>query len=109
MPEGSINTACAIYKEVIRMDDRTKRDDKGTLYVDQRQQEQSEQVEEIEEIEESHGLLYYLRMVGISIIVLFGILVTLFFGFIFLGIIGIIIFLVALFFGFLFLLGFFRR
>ena len=33
------------------MDERIKRDDTGTLYVDQRQLEQSEQVEEVEEIE----------------------------------------------------------
>ena len=71
------------------MDDRMKRDDRGTLYVDQRLQGQSEQVEEIEEeveeIEESHGLLYYLRMVAFGIIMAFGILFALFFGFIFLG------------------------
>lgn len=92
-----------------------KRDDRGTLYVDQRLQGQSEQVEEIdeveevEEIEESHGLLYYLRMVVFGIIMAFGILFALFFGFIFLAIIGILIFLMALFFGFLLLWGLIRR
>jgi len=90
-----------------------KRDDRGTLYVDQRLQGQSEQVEEIEEeveeIEESHGLLYYLRMVVFGIIMAFGILFALFFGFIFLGIIGILIFFMALFFGFLLLWGLLRR
>ena len=89
-----------------------KRDDRGTLYVDQRLQGQSEQVEEIEEeveeIEESHGLLYYLRMVVFGIIMAFGILFALFFGFIFLGIIGILIFFMALFFGFLLLWGLLR-
>jgi hypothetical protein len=100
------------------MDNRPKRDDMGTLYNDQREHDESEQgleieeveeVEEIEEVEESRGLLYYLRMAVIGVIVVFGILVALFFGFILLGIIGITIFLVALFFGFLFLLGFLRR
>ncbi len=90
-----------------------KRDDRGTLYVDQRLQGQSEQVEEVEEeveeVEESHGLLYYLRMVVFGIIMAFGILFALFFGFIFLGIIGILIFFMALFFGFLLLWGLLRR
>jgi hypothetical protein len=104
------------------MDDRTKRDDKGTLYVDRRQQEQSEQDQEFDDSEdieviedfgdiediEPHGLLHYLRMVVFGIIMAFGILFALFFGFIFLGIIGIIIFLAALFFGFLLLLGLLR-
>jgi hypothetical protein len=66
------------------MDYRIKRDDTGTLYVDQRQQEQSEQVEEVEEIQESHGLLYYLLMAVTGAITIFGILVALFFGFLFL-------------------------
>lgn len=48
-------------------------------------------------------------MAAIGVIIVFGIVVALFFGFILLGIIGIIIFLVALFFGFLLLLGFLRR
>ena len=97
------------------MNDKLRRDDTGTLYIDQREQEESEQgleieeVEEVEEVEESHGLLYYLRKAAISVIIVFGIFVALFFGFILLGIIGIIIFLVALFFGFLLLLGFLRR
>jgi hypothetical protein len=91
---------------VIRKDDRIKRDDTGTLYVDQRLQGQSEQVEEVEE---SHGLLYYLLMAVTGVITIFGVLVALFFGFLFLGIIGIMIFLVMLFVGFLFLLGFLRR
>lgn len=94
-----------------------KRDDRGTLYVDQRLQGQSEQVEEIveeveeevEKVEESHGLSYYLRMVVFGIIMAFGILFALFFGFIFLGIIGILIFFMALFFGFLLLWGLLRR
>ena len=90
-----------------------KRDDRGTLYVDQRLQGQSEQVEEVEEevekVEESHGLSYYLRMVVFGIIMAFGILFALFFGFIFLGIIGILIFFMALFFGFLLLWGLLRR
>lgn len=90
-----------------------KRDDRGTLYVDQRLQGQSEQVEEVEEeveeVEESHGLLYYLRMVVFGIIMAFGILFALFFGFIFLGIIGILIFFMALFFGFLLLWGLLTR
>jgi len=105
------------------MDDKLKRDDMGTLYVDQRAQEESEQdqeaeeTQEIEEIEdfgdiediESHGLLYYLRMAVMGVIIALGILVVLFFGFIFLGVIGIMIFLALLFFGFLFLMGFLRR
>ena len=97
------------------MDDRIKRDDTGTLYVDQRLQgqseqvEQVEQVEEVEEVEESHGLLYYLLMAVTGVITIFGALVALFFGFLFLGIIGIMIFLVMPFVGFLFLLGFLRR
>jgi hypothetical protein len=98
------------------MDDRMKRDDRGTLYVDQRMQGRSEQVEEIEEIEEaeeeigeSNGLLYYLRMIVYGILMAFGILFALFFGFIFLSIIGITIFLIALFFGFLLLWGLLRR
>jgi len=95
--------------EVIRMNDKLRRDDTGTLYIDQREQEESEQGLEIEEIEESGGLLYYIRMAAIGVIIAFGILFALFFGFILLGIIVIIIFLVALFFGFLLLLGFLRR
>jgi hypothetical protein len=97
------------------MDDRIKRDDTGTLYVDQRQQEQSEQVEEIKDVEEleelegSRGLFYYLLMAVTGVITIFGILVAILLGFLFLGIIGIMIFLVMLFFGFLFLLGFLRR
>lgn len=92
-----------------------KRDDIGTLYVDQRLQGQCEQVEEVdeieevEEVEESHGLLYYLLMAVTGVITIFGVLVALFVGFLFLGIIGIMIFLVMLFVGFLFLLGFLRR
>jgi hypothetical protein len=100
------------------MNDKLRRDDTGTLYIDQREHEESEQgleieeveeVEEVEEIEEAHGLLYYLRKAAISVIIVFGIFVALFFGFILLGIIGIIIFLVTLFFGFILLLGFLRR
>jgi hypothetical protein len=97
------------------MNDKLRRDDTGTLYIDQREHEESEQgleieeVEEVEEIEEAHGLLYYLRKAAISVIIVFGIFVALFFGFILLGIIGIIIFLVALFFGFLLLIGFLRK
>jgi membrane-bound ClpP family serine protease len=94
------------------MNDKLRRDDTGTLYIDQREHEESEQgleIEEVEEVEEAHGLLYYLRKAAISVIIVFGIFVALFFGFILLGIIGIIIFLVALFFGFLLLLGFLRR
>ena len=97
------------------MNDKLRRDDTETLYIDQREHEESEQgleieeVEEVKEIEEAHALLYYLRKAAISVIIVFGIFVALFFGFILLGIIGITIFLVALFFGFLLLLGFLRR
>ena len=48
-------------------------------------------------------------MAVVGVIIVFGILFALFFGFIILGIIGIMIFLVMLFVGFLFLLGFLRR
>jgi len=68
-----------------------------------------EEVEEVEEVEESHGLLYYLRLVALGVIIVFGIFVALFFGLILLGIVGILIFLVALFFGLLLLLGILRR
>ena len=94
------------------MNDKLRRDDSGTLYIDQREHKDSEQgleIEEVEEVEESHRLLYYLRMAAISVIIVFGIFVALFFGLILLGIIGIIIFLVALFFGLLLLLGFLRK
>ena len=63
------------------MDDRIRMNENGTLYLDFTEQELPEQVLEIEA---SHGLLYYLLMAVIGLIVIFGVLVMLFFGFLFL-------------------------
>ena len=63
------------------MDDRIRMDENGTLYLDFTEQEQPEEILEIETI---NGLLYYLFMAAVGIIVIFGILAVLFFGFLFL-------------------------
>jgi hypothetical protein len=63
------------------MDDRIRMNENATLYLDFTEQEQPEQVLEIEV---SHGLSYYFLMALIGLIVIFGILAMLFFGFLFL-------------------------
>ncbi len=70
-----------IERSGLHMDDRSRMDENGTLYLDFTEQEQPE---EILEIETSNGLLYYLFMAAVGIIVIFGILAVLFFGFLFL-------------------------
>ncbi len=75
------------------MDDRIRMNKNVTLYLDFTEQERPEQ---FPEIEASHGLIYYLLLAVIGIIVIFGILVIAFFGFLFL-------LLLPLFFGFLLL------
>lgn len=67
------------------MDDRIRMNENETLYLDFTEQEQPEQ---FLEIEASHGLLYYLLMAVVGIIVIFGILAILFFGFLLLFLIA---------------------
>jgi hypothetical protein len=79
------------------MDDRTRMDEKRTLYLGEKGQEETDLVLEIK----SNGLLYYLFMAVVGIIVIFGIFVMLFFlgffGFLFLLLVPLFFVLVLLF------------